>query len=144
MRITALPCVPGPRHEYTRYNVSVHLYYDINHVVRDIPVTMYTRHYSRASEAKRKGAGIIREIFKLDSLIACRLIYLALIPDSRFARLLERTLEEDPRAIVPLSAARPILILAYRLYQSLHSSAGTSRACDTSYRNIGVTGDDGR
>jgi len=81
MRITALPCVPGPRHEYTRYNVSVHLYYDINHVVRDIPVTMYTRHYSRASEAKRKGAWIIREIFKLDSLIACRLIYLVSIPD---------------------------------------------------------------
>lgn len=43
-----------PRHGCTRYNVSVHLYYDINHVVRDIPVTMYTRHYSRETNGERR------------------------------------------------------------------------------------------
>jgi len=141
MRITALPCVPGPRHECTRYNVSVHLYYDINHVVRDIPVTMYTRHYSRASEAKRKGAGIIREIFKLDSLIACRLIYL--VSDSRLLERTPRRIQRScDRTLIGDTSDINIGVSAASIHS--HSPVRTSRTCDTSYRDIGETSDDGK
>jgi len=52
----------------------------IKRCTRDTAVTTYTGHYSRArareveGRGAEDGAGIIRGIFKLGSLIACRLI----------------------------------------------------------------------
>jgi len=140
---------------YTRYNVS-----DtpvpaalIKRCTRDTAVTTYTGHYSRArarvveGRETEDGAGIIRGIFKLDSLIACRLIR-RLDSRSRVSRIArdkdedgdedgDNDVEMDPRHDrAPYRPRRPILIRRINPVNSLHSE----RVRDTCYQRISADG----